>query len=118
MYDWKRNKNSIDENCKTELRNKKKVYNSKVKERDDEVFAWLVNSQIKGVPVSGKILRQKAIELNKSVEGPSKFQASEGWLEKFKHRKKVRSLKITGTYARKNLTHAWVKLTSKLQLFS
>ena len=49
------------------------------------------------VPISGPILAQKALSLNKKLPNPDmNFTASQGWLEHWKNRHGVHQLTLTG----------------------
>ncbi|XP_058809944.1 jerky protein homolog-like [Phymastichus coffea] len=47
-------------------------------------------------PISGDVLKAKALELNKFVWEAADFKASNGWLEKFKKRYQIRQLSMQG----------------------
>lgn len=47
------------------------------------------------MPISGPILKEKALLFNKEIGNESDFKANEGWLEKWKPRYVVRQLKIS-----------------------
>ncbi|XP_054008992.1 jerky protein homolog-like [Hylaeus anthracinus] len=68
----------------------------KNKNVDDAVFQWFLQNRDKGVPISGPILCEKALEFNKKLEGNPNFKASSGWLEKFKSRHGIRELNVLG----------------------
>lgn len=76
----------------------KKNINPQTLQFDEMISTWIDGACDKAVPVTGPIIKQKALELNKKCGGSDKLIASEGWLEKFKKRQEIRSLKITGTY--------------------
>lgn len=87
----------------TEASSKKYVLNSKKlnendlrDELDDRLYIWTLDALTKGNPVSGKILSQQALVLNNEIGAYKDFHASDGWISKWKKRKNVRSLKITG----------------------
>ena len=65
-------------------------------ELDDAVYYWLLDAIAKGITVTGPIIQQKALSLNKDLNGSPDFRASDGWLRKWKIRKNVRSLEISG----------------------
>ncbi|GBM06038.1 hypothetical protein AVEN_49422-1 [Araneus ventricosus] len=48
----------------------------------------------KGVPISGIMIQQKALNFNFKLRGSKKFQAGSGWLEKFKNCRGIRQLSI------------------------
>lgn len=45
---------------------------------DQAVYMWFKQKQMEGVPVSGGMLREKALELNRKLHGENSFKASEG----------------------------------------
>ncbi|GFT38174.1 uncharacterized protein TNCV_4052591 [Trichonephila clavipes] len=50
----------------------------------------------RGPPFSGPIIQEKAIQLNKLMNGDASFSASIGWLDRWKKRHGVRQLTNTG----------------------
>ncbi|GBN40774.1 hypothetical protein AVEN_932-1 [Araneus ventricosus] len=50
----------------------------------------------KGVPTSGIMIQQKALNFNSKPGGSKEFQGSSGWLERFKNRHGIRQLSIVG----------------------
>ena len=54
------------------------------------------SGKTKGVPISGTLIQEKAIQLNKVMNCDSPFIASNGWLDRFKKRHGIRQLTITG----------------------
>ena len=47
---------------------------------DQAVYIWFKQKRMEGVPISGPMLCEKAIELSKCLHGAeSKFSACEGW---------------------------------------
>ncbi|XP_006014171.2 jerky protein homolog-like [Latimeria chalumnae] len=60
-------------------------------------WMWFVQNRLKGTPISGPILKEKAKhfhrDLNSEEEG---FNASDGWLNWFKNRHGIHQLSITG----------------------
>lgn len=63
---------------------------------DDAVFLWFIQRRSVGEPISGPLLYEKALDLNKKMGGPSEFKASTGWLKTFKSRHGIRELHIEG----------------------
>lgn len=63
---------------------------------DDALYLWFVQQRSLGVPLSGPILMQKALEMNVKLKGDPQFKASTGWLGKFKLRHGIRQLSIQG----------------------
>lgn len=81
FYDWEKNKQIIFTSCK-KFGNTKRACKPFVHERDEAIITWLPGALKKGVPAAGPVLKQKAVEVNKQLGGPTKFSASNGWLHK------------------------------------
>lgn len=64
---------------------------------DQAVYIWFKQKRMEGVPISGPMLCEKAIELSKCLHGAeNKFSASEGWKWRFCKRHGIRNLSIEG----------------------
>ncbi|KAL3288043.1 hypothetical protein HHI36_002495 [Cryptolaemus montrouzieri] len=61
---------------------------------DDAVYKWFTQKRSQRDPISGPILCEKAVQFNKKLGGPTNFQASTGWLKRFKSRHGIRDLEI------------------------
>lgn len=59
---------------------------------EKELYKWFLKQRERNLPVSGDIIREKAL----SLCGNETFTASDGWLQRFKTRYGIRFLKITG----------------------
>ncbi|XP_058808383.1 jerky protein homolog-like [Phymastichus coffea] len=64
--------------------------------RDMALYEWFKQQRSSGTPISGDVLKAKALELNKFVGAAADFKASNGWLEKFKKRYQIRQLSMQG----------------------
>lgn len=53
---------------------------------DQMLYEWYLQEKNIGTLVTGPMLRKKALELNKILDGPETFKASTGFLNKFKER--------------------------------
>lgn len=53
---------------------------------DQMLYEWYHQETNMGIRVTGPMLRKKALELNKILNGPESFKASTGFLNKFKER--------------------------------
>jgi hypothetical protein len=68
----------------------------------EALYLWFMNKREKGLPVSGPMLQEKALQYyedledTKDVPQEEKFTASEGWLFRWKKRYGIRKLKISG----------------------
>lgn len=63
---------------------------------DQAVFKWFVQKRSTGQPISGSLLREKAKSIHELSNCVTHFQASSGWLQRFKSRHGIRSLRICG----------------------
>lgn len=55
---------------------------------DIVIFQWYLHARINKLPISGPVLKEKALELASKV-GLNDFKASNGWLQKFKDRHQI-----------------------------
>lgn len=82
-----------------ELGVKRKVKAMKVgedKALDQAVYIWFKQKRMEGVPISGGIIREKALELSKKLNGDTAFTASEGWKWRFCKRHGIQQLSVQG----------------------
>ena len=63
---------------------------------DQAVFLWFKQKRMDGVPVSGGMIREKALELSRKLHGETTFKASEGWKWRFCRRHGIRQLSVQG----------------------
>jgi hypothetical protein len=70
----------------------------KHKEVEEALFLWHEHFlRGKGVPVTGPILQEKALEFKRQIEGQnSEFTASDGWLDRRKKRFGIRQITVNG----------------------
>ena len=69
------------------------------KKLDKAVYVWFKQKRMEGVPVSGPMLREKAMVLSKAIndgEPSTAFTASEGWKWRFCKRHGIRQLSLQG----------------------
>lgn len=80
---------------------------------DKAVFAWFCEQRANRVPLSGKILQQKALDFA-CILGHDQFRASVGWLGRFKARHDIVAKAISGEAASVDpvTTSSWL-LTNK-----
>lgn len=48
---------------------------------DEAVYLWFLQKRSEGIPLSGPIICEKAIQFNKKLGGDDSFKASAGWFE-------------------------------------
>lgn len=61
---------------------------------DTAVYLWFVQKRSEGIPLSGPIIAEKALQSNAKLN--ASFKASVGWLDNFKGRHGIRELNIEG----------------------
>lgn len=100
ISDWKKNRAKIEQFCSaTSEKTLKQRHHAKVsvnEEIDEAVFLWFTQERQKGVPISGPLIQEKALRLNKLMNGDLAFTASNGWLDRWKRRHGIRQLTISG----------------------
>ena len=69
---------------------------------DEKVYEWFGKIRSKGIPISGPILKNKAREIAEKI-GYVNFQASDGWLQRFRHRHDITFKSISGEAASVNM---------------
>lgn len=92
------NRVQIENNTALVGTNRKRVKVCKNEDLDKKLFDWLMEARASNINVSGPILQEKARQeaLRMGVEN---FQASNGWLSKFKSRWNLTTLKVCGEEA-------------------
>ncbi len=66
-------------------------------QHDKVVYLWFKQKQIEGVPISGPILCEKAVQLHKKMYGEeSILSGSTGWQWRFCKRHRIRNLSLEG----------------------
>ena len=63
---------------------------------DDALYVWFRQKRMEGIPVSGPMLRKKALLLNKMLNGSDNFIASDGWKWRFCQRYGIHQLSLQG----------------------
>lgn len=91
VSDWKKNRKEIEDFCakmvsRDSLGNRGTIKKAKNVTLDDALYMWYIQELENGVPMSGPILRKKALSLNKKLGGDPTFTASVGWLGRWKAR--------------------------------
>ncbi|XP_023237227.1 tigger transposable element-derived protein 4-like [Centruroides sculpturatus] len=75
---------------------RKRQRKSLYKDVEDALVRWLKQTRSSNLPVSGPILKQKAMEIAGVLGVETNFSASDGWLERFKGRHGVTFKKLCG----------------------
>lgn len=63
---------------------------------DQAVLVWFKQKRAEGIPISGGLLCEKAVELSKILRPESNFKASSGWRWRFCQRHGIRELSLQG----------------------
>lgn len=101
VNDWRRDRRSIedfcaqmesDKNLKTRCTKKK----TKFEIVDEALWLWFLQERRRGTPISGPILREKALCIHSKIIDGGEFIASEGWLTRWKARHGVHFAQVSG----------------------
>ena len=94
---WIANKRKIFEAYESGQVNssRKKLKKSDNKDLDEAVFSWFKNARSNNIPVNGIIIKEKALNLAKSLE-LTDFRVFDGWLDKWKQRHNVTFKAVSG----------------------
>lgn len=92
-----KNKNKIEEARSSSIAHGKfrKARFCEYADVDKAMIKWVTAARHKNIPLSGPIIREKAIEFAESL-GHSDFIASVGWLDKFKRRHNIAGRVVCG----------------------
>lgn len=69
---------------------------SEYPQMEKALYGWFQKQRAKNVPLSNDIIKSKAIQLHQKIREKPCFNASNGWIAKFKKRHGIRMLKICG----------------------
>lgn len=97
--DWKRNRTKIEQWCMKQASSssgRKSMKTGEYERVNEILFMWFNQQRLKGVPLSGPILQQKAILISRQFPEADQFVASSGWLDRWKKRYGVRQLTVCG----------------------
>lgn len=99
--DWKKKRKDIESFCskldsKKALESRSTLKKPKLEKLDDALLLWFNQDRANGKPISGPIIKEKAFLLHKKMGGNEDFQASEGWLNRWKKRHGIHALSICG----------------------
>ncbi|XP_028139627.1 jerky protein homolog-like [Diabrotica virgifera virgifera] len=102
VSDWKKNRTKIEEFCfkmitKDSLDNRCKANKAKNETLDDALYVWFCAERERGLPVSGPIIQESALKLNKMLpDCEPNFTANQDWLDRWQKHHGIRQLSITG----------------------
>ncbi|GFV96259.1 jerky protein homolog-like [Trichonephila clavipes] len=99
ICDWRKNRRKLEQCCANSsgetLENKQTAKQSLYDKVDNAFHIWFTQERQRGTPLSGLIIQEKDIQLNKLMNGDASFSASIGWLDRWKKRHGIRQLTIT-----------------------
>ncbi|XP_015429399.1 PREDICTED: jerky protein homolog-like [Dufourea novaeangliae] len=72
--------------------NKKRMRRPINKELEGRLYTWFLEKRTMDDPISNRLLREEATNINKELGGPITFRASENWLTCFKIRYKINNI--------------------------
>lgn len=102
VAEWRKNREKLEKWCSvlsSPTPARKSMKRGEYEKVDDSLFLWFTQNRERGIPISGTILKQKAVSLSEElpvIEAPESFSASDGWLDRWKKRHGVRQLKVCG----------------------
>lgn len=110
-----KNRSAIIEHESSVNVDRKRVKQCSYENVDTVVLKWVTMIRDKNLPLSGPMIQQKALDFAKDL-GHSNFQASVGWLDKFKKRHGISYKTISGESAdvSEEVCEKWKKEASKL----
>ncbi|GFY09169.1 jerky protein homolog-like [Trichonephila clavipes] len=93
ICDWRKNRRKLEQYCANSsgetLENRQTAKQSLYDKVDNALHIWFTQERQRGTPLSGPIIQEKAIQLNKLMNGDASFSASIGWLDRWKKRHEV-----------------------------
>lgn len=117
---WKE-KQKILESYEKESAKVKRIKKSAYDVVDRGLLKWFTQQRLQNVPISGRVLQEKASELGSMIQ-QSEFNCSRSWIERFKKRHNICAGKIVGESGAVNmdtvgdwLTDVWPKISAGFQ---
>ncbi|UYV75440.1 hypothetical protein LAZ67_13000278 [Cordylochernes scorpioides] len=83
------------------------------KDLNAAVYIWFMQLRSQGQPIIGPLICEKTFEINEKIDGNPDFEATTGWLMRFKSRLGIRHLekcRTTATLKDTTLAKYWNKL--------
>ncbi|XP_022823355.1 jerky protein homolog-like [Spodoptera litura] len=99
IYDIKKNREKIENFANTADAGTSSRQTVKIGEypvMEDALYTWFLQERARHTPLTGDIIRQKALTFYEKIYKNANFKASDGWFQNFKSRYGIRLLTITG----------------------
>lgn len=86
VSDWVKSKSKLLQHS-SKIPNRKTMKPAEYEKINEALFLWFTQQRVKGMPLSGPIIQEKAKILAEMLgEDGKDFTASSGWLDRFKNR--------------------------------
>lgn len=101
VNDWRRDRSSIEDFC-LKIESDKTLSTRCTKKKphcdivDEALWLWFLQERRRGTPISGPILKEKALAIHQKIENRREFVASEGWIDRWKKRHGVHFASVSG----------------------
>ncbi|XP_045505912.1 tigger transposable element-derived protein 2-like [Colias croceus] len=89
IYDIKKNREKIENFANTADAGTSSRQTVKIGEypvMEDALYTWFLQEQARHTPLTGDIIRQKALTFYEKIYKNANFKASDGWFQSFKSR--------------------------------
>uniref|UniRef100_A0A1B6FS75 HTH CENPB-type domain-containing protein n=1 Tax=Cuerna arida TaxID=1464854 RepID=A0A1B6FS75_9HEMI len=100
ISDWKKKRAKIEQFCsvtsENTLEKRQTTTVSSYDKLDEALYLWFSQERQKGIPITGPLIKEKALLLNTLMGGDPSFLASCGFLDRWKKRHGIRQLTVTG----------------------
>ena len=63
---------------------------------NEALYKWYCLARQRNIPVSGPMLKEEALQIAKELDSDTPFKASNGWLDSFKKRHKIKQMTVSG----------------------
>lgn len=101
VNDWRRDRHSIEDFC-SKMESDKNLSSRCTRRKpiceivDEALWIWFLQERRRGTPISGPILKEKALAIHNKIPGDQEFVASDGWLQRWKKRHGIHFAHISG----------------------
>lgn len=101
VRNWRKNRVNLQEysiqlDSDETLKLRRSMKKPKLEILDDALWVWFMQERRRGTPLSGPLIKEKAILLHEKMKTNEEFTASDGWLTRWKQRHGIHVLSICG----------------------